>query len=419
MKPMGPIPPDFAGQDGELVIAGKNATEWVEIAGDTPLFVYDFGVVADRIARLRAALPVGLGIHYAVKANPFAPMVRGIAPLVDGLDIASGGELGLVLSSAPGTPVSFAGPGKRDDELNAAISAGITINVESAREAERALGIGHRLGTAPHLAVRVNPSFELRGSGMRMGGRASPFGVDAQEVPAIVAMILAAGATWRGLHIFAGSQTLDTAGIIEMQAATLALAAGIADACGAVPPLVNLGGGFGVPYFPGDRPVDIAAIGDALGGIMASRPASLANAGFAVELGRWLVAESGVYLTRVIDRKHSRGETFLVTDGGLHHQLAASGNFGTVVKRNYPVAVASRMGHAATETATIVGCLCTPLDRLADQVALPHAEPGDLVAVFLAGAYGLSASPVGFLGHPLPGQIAVGFPDNPNAIFTS
>lgn len=416
---MGPIPLPFAEQQGNLVIAGKTWEQWIEITGDTPLFVYDFGIVAGQIAALRAALPSGIGIHYAVKANPFPPLVRAIAPLVDGLDIASAGELALVMREAPGLPVSFAGPGKRDDALAAAISAGATINLESAGEAARALAIGDRLGIAPQLAVRVNPSFELRGSGMRMGGRASPFGVDADAVPPLVAMIRNAGAGWRGLHIFAGSQTLDTAGIIEMQVATLALAGDLADQIGTAPPLVNLGGGFGIPYFPGDTPVDVAAIGAALGDAMASMPASLGGSAFAVELGRWLVGMCGVYLTRIVDRKESRGETFLVTDGGLHHQLAASGNFGTVVRRNYPVAVAHSMGETLTETATVVGCLCTPLDRLADQVALPHAVPGDVIAVFLAGAYGLSASPTAFLGHPLPTQVLGGLPDNPNAIFTS
>lgn len=419
MKPMGPIPPAFADQRGDLIIAGKNWAEWIEDAQDTPAFIYDFGIVAAQIAALRAALPVGVGIHYAVKANPFAPLVRAIAPLVDGLDIASAGELALVSREAPCLPVSFAGPGKRDDALAAAITAGVTINLESAGEATRALAIGDRLSIAPRLAVRVNPSFELRGSGMRMGGRASPFGVDADAVPALVAMIRRAGAEWRGLHIFAGSQTLDTGAIIDSQTATVALAADLADRIGAVPPLVNLGGGFGIPYFPSDTPVDVTAIGTALDDALASAPASLVGASYAVELGRWLVGACGVYLTRIVDRKESRGETFLVTDGGLHHQLAASGNFGTVVRRNYPVAVAHRMGEALTETVTVVGCLCTPLDRLADQVALPHAEPGDVIALFLAGAYGLSASPTAFLGHPLATEVLAGLPDNPNAIFTS
>jgi len=233
-----------------------------------------------------------------------------------------------------------------------------------------------------------------------MGGRPSPFGIDAVRVPALVRQLVAAGADWRGFHLYAGSQALDAGAIADTQAATLALAARLAEEAGAAPPLVNLGGGFGVPYFAGDRSLDIAAIGNRLGEALATRPAVLSGSRFAIELGRWLVAEAGVYLARVIDRKESGGETFLILDGGLHHQLAASGNFGTVVRRNYPIAVAHRMGEDATETVNVVGPLCTPLDRLGDRVALPRAEAGDLIAVFLAGAYGATASPSAFLGHP-------------------
>ena len=417
MKPMGPIPPDFADQHGQLIIGGKSAQEWIEIAGDTPAFIYDPGIVASRVGRLRAAVPSTVAIHYAVKANP--ALIGAVAPLVDGLDIASAGELALVRAAAPGKPVSFAGPGKRDDELAAAISAGVTINLESAGEAARAMKIAANLGHRPRLALRVNPDFELRGSGMRMGGRASPFGIDVVDVADVARKIIDGAADWGGLHIFAGSQTLDSDALIEAQAATIALAARLAEDIGAPPPMVNLGGGFGVPYFPGDRAVDVERIGAALTGAMTSLPPSLADTRFAIELGRWLVAEAGVYLTRIVDRKVSRGETFLVVDGGLHHQLAASGNFGAVVRRNYPIALAHRIGAAPVETVSVVGCLCTPLDRLGDQIALPHADVGDVIAIFLAGAYGRSASPTDFLGHPPPREVIAGFPDNPNAIFTS
>jgi diaminopimelate decarboxylase len=248
----------------------------------------------------------------------------------------------------------------------------------------------------------VNPEFELRGSGMRMGGGARPFGVDEALVAPLVRRIAGAGAVYRGLHIFAGSQCLDAAAIIEAQASGIALADRIADESGVAAPLVNLGGGFGVPYFAGDTPLDIEALGAALAERLGPR------AGFyAVELGRWLVAEAGVYLTRIVDRKESHGKTFLVTDGGLHHQLAASGNFGTVVRRNYPVAVASRFAVPPEEEVSVVGCLCTPLDRLADDVALPRASIGELIAVFLAGAYGATASPSAFLGHGPAAELCV------------
>ena len=399
MKPLGPIPPGYAAIDGELAIGGRKASELVAEAG-TPLFAYDGALIEARVAALRAVLPDRLGLHYAMKANPFAPLLRHMSALVDGFDIASGGEL--LMAEAAGVPaerISFAGPGKRDADLEAAISRGVTLNLESAREAERALAIAERVGRAPKLAIRVNPDFDLKGSGMKMGGGAKPFGVDAGAVPELARIIIASGAEWRGFHIYAGSQTLDAAAIAEMQAATLLLAARLAEESGAVLPACNLGGGFGIPYFPGDAPLDLAALGTALAERFAALPEVLQETAFCIELGRYLVGEAGVYLTRIIDRKESHGEVFLVTDGGLHHQLAASGNFGTVVRRNYPSAIATRFGAPVEEEASVVGCLCTPLDRLADKGGFPRAEEGDLVAVFCAGAYGASASPLHFLGH--------------------
>jgi diaminopimelate decarboxylase len=407
-KPMGPIPPGFAAQDGMLLVGGRRVDALVEEAGETPLFAYDLTRVDAQLRRFRSAFSA-VALHYAVKANAYLPLLRHIAKQVDGLDVASAGEMRSALATGrPPSDISFAGPGKRDDELAAAIAAGVTINLESEGEAERALAIAARLGRRPRLAVRVNPDFEIKGSGMRMGGGAKPFGVDAARVPPLVRGLIEGGADWRGFHIFAGSQALAAEALVEAQKATVALAAELAGAVGETPPLVNLGGGFGIPYFANDAPLDVKAVGSALARTLADRPPILERSAFAIELGRWLVGEAGVYLTRIVDRKVSHGKTFLVTDGGMHHQLAASGNFGQVVRRNYPVAIASRFGAPAEEEASIVGCLCTPLDRLADDVMLPSADVGGLVAVFLAGAYGRSASPEAFLGHPPAREIAVG-----------
>jgi diaminopimelate decarboxylase len=397
MKPHGVIPHWFDGDRMAIVVAA---------ASQTPCFVYDFSIVRDKVAALRAALPDKVGMHYAMKANPLPAFVQAIVPLVDAIDVASGGELKTALS-AGATHISFAGPGKRDTELEAAISAGVTINLESEGEAARALKIADRLGRTPRLAVRVNPDFALKGSGMKMGGGAAAFGVDAERVPALVERLVEAGADWCGFHIFSGSQSLSTDAIVETQAETVALAAALSQAIGLTPPLVNIGGGFGIPYFANEKPVDIAKIGARLGEALDNRPAILDDSRFAVELGRWIAGECGVYLATVIDRKDSRGETFLVTDGGLHHQLAASGNFGTVVRRNYPIAVASRFGTAPQETVNVVGCLCTPLDKLGDSVELPRAEAGDIIAVFMAGAYGASASPSAFLGHGPAAEVLI------------
>lgn len=400
MKPMGPIPEGYEAIGGELAIGGRPVSALIEEAGGTPLFVYSADLIRRRITRLRAAMPDRLRLHYAVKANPYRPLLELMRSLVDGFDIASVGELEMAVATGQdAAAISFAGPGKRDIELEMAVRRGATINLESAGEARRALAAGERLGITPRLAVRVNPAFELRGSGMKMGGGAKPFGVDAERVPALAREVIDAGAEWRGLHIFAGSQALDAEAIVEMQANVLKLAARLTNEIGAPLPHLNMGGGFGVPYFHGDQPLDVRRVGKALNDRFARLPAELANTEFAIELGRYLVGEAGVYLTRIVDRKESHGQVFLVTDGGLHHQLAASGNFGTVVRRNYPAAIATKFDVAPAEEASIVGCLCTPLDRLADQVNVPRAEEGDLVAVFCAGAYGATASPSAFLGH--------------------
>lgn len=408
MKPVGPIPAGYEAIGGELAIGGRRASELVAETGRTPLFAYSRAHLDGRMAELRAALPARVGVNYAVKANPHLAVIGHMAGLVDGFDIASSGELGLCIAvGIDPARISFAGPGKRDDELEAAIAAGVTLNCESAGEGKRALAIGQRLGVRPRIAIRVNPGFELKGSGMKMGGGAKPFGVDADKVPDLARHLIAEGAEWRGLHIFTGSQTLSAEAIIESQANVLALAAELAESIGAGLPKLNMGGGLGIPYFPGDTPVDLPRVGAALAEQMAQLPAVLEDSEICLELGRYLVGEAGVYLCRIVDRKESHGVTYLVTDGGLHHQLAASGNFGTVVRRNYPSAIATRYGAEPTEEVNIVGCLCTPLDRLADNAAMPRAEVGDLVAVFCAGAYGASASPSAFLGHGPAAEILV------------
>jgi diaminopimelate decarboxylase len=407
-KPLGPIPAGYASLDGELAIGGHKANDLVEAAGRTPLFVYSKSLLSARVSQLREALPEKIGINYAVKANPHADVIAHMTGLVDGFDIASSGELTMIeRAGIDPSRVSFAGPGKRDDELEAAISASVTLNCESEGEAERSLAIGQRIGKAPRIAIRVNPDFELKGSGMKMGGGAKPFGVDAERVPALAKRLISEGADWRGLHIFTGSQTLSSDAIIEAQGNVLNLAINLSEETGHGLPKLNMGGGFGIPYFPGDTPLDLSAVGSALHELVESHAQALASTELCVELGRYLVGEAGVYLCRVVDRKVSHGQIYLVTDGGLHHQLAASGNFGTVVRRNYPVAIASRFNATPEEVANVVGCLCTPLDRLADMAELPRADVGDLVAVFCAGAYGASASPANFLGHGPAAEVLV------------
>jgi diaminopimelate decarboxylase len=308
----------------------------------------------------------------------------------------------------PASHVSFAGPGKTTAELIQAVAAGVTIEMESYNEAARIAEIGHRLGVRPRVALRVNPDFQVKGSGMRMGGGPQQFGIDVEEVPSLLQELAAADLELLGFHVFAGSQNLHADILCEALSSNVALMLRLADDCKWPVRYLNLGGGFGIPYFEKDRPLDLFPVGQRLEALMQSeiRP-NLPDARVVIELGRYIVGESGVYVTRVIDRKVSRGRVYLVVDGGLHHQLAASGNFGQVIRRNYPIVVGNRMRETKLENVSVVGCLCTPLDLLGDNVMLPHAEIGDLIVIFQAGAYGLTASPTAFLGHPLPPEVLV------------
>lgn len=397
----------FATADGQLVVGGMSLTRLAERVGRTPFYAYDRALLTTRARALRAALPQGLKIHYAMKANPMPALVAHMVGLVDGIDVASAGELKVALDAgADPHDISFAGPGKGDAELRQAVAAGILVNVESFREIPVLAAASQALGLPARVAVRVNPDFELKASGMKMGGGPKQFGVDAEQVPALLAEIGRAGLAFEGFHLFAGSQNLRAEAIVEAQQKSFELALRLAEHAPAPVRFLNLGGGFGIPYFPGERALDLAPIGANLDQITAQAAARLPGAEVVIELGRYLVGEAGIYVCRVVDRKVSRGQTFLVTDGGLHHHLSASGNFGQVIRKNYPVTIGNRMD-AASEEVSVVGPLCTPLDLLAERMNLPAAGIGDLVVVFQSGAYGYTASPERFLGHPAAVEVLV------------
>jgi len=395
--------------DDCLQVGGIPLPRLAQRVGSTPFYAYDRRLLSERVAHVRAHLPQAVELHFSMKANPMPALVQHMAGLVDGIDVASGGELKVALDTGmEAHRISFAGPGKSDAELTRAVAAGAVVHAESEREIRALARIGNELGIVPLLVLRINPDFELKGSGMRMGGGAKQFGIDAEEAPRMLALASELGLIVLGFHIFSGSQSLKAEAIVEAQAQTLLLAERLAADARDPVRILNIGGGFGIPYFPGEAALDLAPIGAALEAALPRVKASLPDAQLSIELGRYLVGEAGVYVARVIDRKVSRGQVFLVTDGGLHHHLAASGNFGQVIRKNYPVAIGNRMSAGgALETVSVVGPLCTPLDLLADRMELPQAQVGDLVVVFQSGAYGRSASPQGFLSHPDAPEVLV------------
>ncbi|MFT4582913.1 MAG: diaminopimelate decarboxylase [Gammaproteobacteria bacterium] len=392
----------------ELAIGGIPVSEIALRAGATPFYAYDRALLEQRIQQLRGALPSEINLHYAIKANPLPAVVGFIGARVDGLDVASQLEMQVALNSGMSPEhISFAGPGKRIPELRAAIGSRICLNVESELEIRRAAEISEELGITARVAVRVNPDFELKGSGMKMSGSPGQFGIDAERVPAAVKSAVDLGLAIEGLHIFCGSQNLNSENIIDANRQTLSLAADLRERCDVAMPRINIGGGYGIPYFPGDQNLDLAAVGEALHILIDESRSRLGDCEFVVELGRYITAEAGFYVTRVIDIKKSCGKDFAIVDGGLHHHLANSGNFGQILRKNYPVVAACKMDQMADTEVSIVGPLCTPLDKVADRMMLPALHVGDLIVVFQSGAYGFSASPHLFLSHPTPVELFV------------
>ncbi len=399
---------EFPVAGGELVVGGIALTRLAARVGSTPFYAYDRRLVSERVALLRQRLPAEVRLRYAVKANPMPALLGHLAGQVDGFDVSSPKELAAALDTGmPPGDIGLSGPGKTAQLVSCAVAAGVVIDLESERDLGVALAAGQALGVAPKVAVRVNPDFEFKRSGMKMGGGAKQFGVDAELVPGLLDRVARSGADFEGFHVFSGSQNLSAESILEALRSLLDMVHRLAGEAKAAPRSVTLGGGFGIPYFPGDRPVDLEAIGAGMEALLAEAGRALPGTTIVLELGRYLVGEAGLYVCRVLDRKVSRGRVFLVTDGGMNHHLAASGNLGQLIRKNYPVAIGNRIGASQVETVSVVGPLCTPLDLLGDHVTLPRADIGDLVVVFKSGAYGLTASPLDFLGHPHPAEVLV------------
>ena len=388
-------------KDNALQIAGRSAEQVVEIAGGTPSYIYDRSFLTERVQALRELMPFELKLHYAIKANPMPAVVHHMAGLLDGLDVASQNEMMIAIGAGIDPEViSFAGPAKRVEELRAAVAANIVINVESCLELERLYQLSSDMGIKPRVAFRVNPDFELKSSGMKMAGGPKQFGIDAEQMPELLSALDTGKIDFYGFHIFSGSQNLNPKALVDAHNKTFELAERLSGLVRGPVRHVNIGGGLGIPYFPGEQKLDVRPVAENLQQLMSNRAGSFKHSDIVMELGRYLVGEAGYYFCRVTDKKQSRGQTFLMTDGGLHHHLSNSGNFGQVIRKNYPVLIANRIDGVEKEVVEIVGPLCTPLDIVGAKLELPVAEVGDLVVVFQSGAYGATASPQGFLSHP-------------------
>lgn len=396
---------DYCSSSGEIVV-GKHPLSHIEkLVSGTPFYAYDRQLIINRVKQLTDDLPTKISLHYAIKANPLPSLVQLMATQVSGFDVASKKEMLLAMQTGmPADNISFAGPGKTVEDIEAAIIAGVTLHVESSGEIAKVELAANQLSVKANIAIRINPKFELKSSGMKMSGGAKPFGIDEEQVPDILHKLNLDQINLRGFHIYSGSQNLNADAIISAQQQTFMLAEELVALSRKITKrkidYLNIGGGFGIPYFAKEMPLDVKAIANSLQILLKKHKALVDDLEVIIELGRYLVAEAGIYVSKVIDKKISRGTNYLVCDGGLHHHLANSGNFGQVIRKNYPVAIGNKLNGEVQELVNIVGPLCTPLDILADKVLLSKATIGDYVVIFQSGAYGSSASPKDFLSQP-------------------
>ena len=401
----------FGSRNGELLLGKCRVGELVGTYG-TPLFVYDRRVADNKWAQLRRALPDRFAICYSIKANPNPAFLQLFLSRDCGLEVASAGELHQALSAGcDPAKILFAGPGKTETELEFALCKDIgEIHAESLTEIDRIAAISERLGRRTRIALRVNPVAEAQGGAMRMGGKPAPFGIDEEVLePALDRLTAHPELQFQGVHIFTGTQILDAEILLTQYRRGIDIARRAANRTKLPISTLDFGGGLGIPYFANEGELDLETLRTGLSDLIRSIETEpcFSHTHFMVEPGRFLAGECGVYLARVNDVKVSRGKTFLITDGGMHHHLAASGNLGQTIKRNYPVALVNKLDSPAVETCDVVGPLCTPLDVLARGVPLPKAEIGDLIGIFQSGAYARSASPLGFLSHPTPPEVWV------------
>jgi diaminopimelate decarboxylase len=397
--------------EGELLVGAFPVSSLVARHG-TPLFVYDRAVLENKFFALRNALPSRFAICYSVKANPNPAILAFFLEHGCGLEIASAGEFQQAQAAGcSAANMLFAGPGKTEAELELVIGHGIgEIHAESELEIERISAISKKFGVRARVALRVNPTEEHQGGAMRMGGKPAPFGIDEEQLDPVLRRIAGdPSLEFCGIHLFIGTQILDHKLLLAQYRKGLVIARKASEVTGVPIRTLDFGGGLGIPYFPGDTELNLTEMRSGLSELMVAIDGEecFTQTKFAVEPGRFLVGESGVYVARINDIKNSRGKKYLILDGGMNHHLAASGNLGQVIKRNFPIAILNKLGAPATEEVDIVGPLCTPLDTLGRSVQMPVADIGDLVGIFQSGAYARTASPLGFLSHPTPPEVLV------------
>jgi len=395
-------------RNGEFAPSGVPISEIAWEYG-TPFYLYHGETIVERVRRVREAL--GTEVSYSVKANPSLGLCQLIAREKEaGAEVASSGELAVARAAGfEPEDIVFAGPGKTDDELRRVVEEGIFAdNAESLGEIDRLARIAGEMKRKIGVGLRINPAAQLMGSQMRMGGTVGQFGMDQAELEEAVEKTLSHPALiLRGVHVYTATQVFEVDPLLEHCRNIFDIALEAADYAEGPLEMIDFGGGFGVPYFEKMSEFDLRSFGNGFRELLSTYRSDprLEGCRFLFELGRYLVADAGVYVTRAVDVKRTRGKTFVVTDGGMNHHLTATGNMGQVFRKSYPLLNLTRMSGAPEEGVAIAGPCCTPLDTFGSNILLADPEVGDLIGVFYSGAYGFSASNLGFLSHPAPAEV--------------
>lgn len=417
----------FKTEDGELKIGRRRVTELVQDY-PTPLYVYDAAIIREKYRSLKQDLPPCVDIYYSIKANPLLAVCSLLKEQGAGAEVASIGELSLAQKAGyPPERIIFSGPGKSREELRNAIERRILmINAESLQElmdiASFGKSSGKGFGRTIDVGIRVNPKENPTDSQMRMGGGAQKFGIDEERLGEAFDILKREKGRLRlrGVHVYVGTQTFDQESILDSFRNILRI---VLEAYDRFPShqfpsdrfpagdslIIDFGPGFGVPYYRTESEPDIETFKRGLAEIIETMQdrAPLKRAVVILEVGRYLVATSGIYLTRVLYTKRSRNKLYAVVDGGMHHNCIGTQNMGQKVPRKFPVAVVNKIDSPCRCKVDIVGPLCTPLDSFGHNFETPEIERGDVVAVFQMGAYGLTASMNRFLSHPVCGEVMV------------
>lgn len=374
----------------------------------TPIYVYTFEKIENQIKVLRDTLPDGVKIYLSIKANPRKQIVSKMINIIDGVEVASGGEMDLALESGINNKnIIFIGPGKTVNELKRAIDNNIKlIVVESIEEINRINNICLKRRCKANIAIRINPKCINSSSRLKMGGVASQFGIDEEKVEQIIIGIdQYKGIEFKGVHFYFGSQILNADLLVNNMQYAISCCENMTKKTGVNFEFIDLGGGFGVPYYIGEKGIDLPVLKSKLNELFQKNRNKdfFKKTEFLVESGRFILANCGVYIVRVEYIKESREKKFVIVDGGFNHHSAAVG-IGTILRGTFDIRCIEEK-NTEMEKVTVVGPLCTPTDVLARDIFLPKLEEGDYLMVLNSGAYGVSASPINFLSHDEPVEL--------------